>query len=322
MKRDIHNIDFGPIWSMSGLLNFYGQGWPYHKLFKIFGVTFKGITLVSKTTTLLPRTGNMPLKKDMMPFELIPRSVYINFFRKHVLNAVSLSGPGAEEILSSKELKEKTKPFQLSFMSVENTKEEKLKEFESFIKILLREYPNYKTKIGLQLNITCPNTTHDNPEIKEILQMLDMCDSLVEKGIAIILKVSVEMPIENILLFGKHRNCHAICTSNAVNFGNLPDKIPWKKLFPNGSPLLKRKLNIEMAGGLSGAPLLPLVINQIKSLRKLGFNKHINGGGGILYEHDVDKILRAGADSVSIGSVTFLNPLAIPKIVRRAYELS
>ncbi|MBP6060663.1 MAG: hypothetical protein KA515_01505 [Candidatus Pacebacteria bacterium] len=321
MNREINGIDFGPVWGMSGILNFYGQGWPYHKLLKLIGINFKQVTLVSKTTTLLPRLGNLPLKKNLMPVELIPKSVYLNFFKKYALNAVSLSGPGAEEILSSEELKKKTKPFQLSFMAVAETEPERLREFEEFTKILLREYPKYNTKIGLQINVTCPNTKHDSPELKEILKILDKCEPLVMAGMAIILKISVEMPIPNILTIGEHKNCHAISTSNTVLFGNLPDKINWKKLFPNGSPLLKRNLNVNKPGGLSGAPLLPLVVEQIKALRKAGFKKHIDAGGGVLYKKDVEKLFEAGADNISIGSVAFLNPLAIPGIIKRAYEL-
>ncbi len=321
MKKLINGIDFGPVWAMSGFLNFYGDGWPYHKILKIFGINLKSVTLVSKTVTLLPRVGNMPLKKNLMPVELLPKSVYQNFWNKHALNAVSLSGPGAQEILSGEKLHKKTKPFQLSFMSVADRENERLKELDGFIKILLREYPNYRAKIGLQLNITCPNTEHDNPKIKEILKMLDMCDPLVEAGIPIILKISVEMPIPNVLIFGEHPNCHGICTSNTVNFGSMPEKINWRKLFPNGSPLIKRNLNIPKPGGLSGAPLLPLVVEQIKKLRLAGFKKHINGGGGILYKKDVDKIIEAGADSIAIGSVAFLNPFAIPGIIKRAEKL-
>ncbi len=317
----INGIKFKSVWGMSGLLNFYGQGWPYHKILRIFGINFDKITFISKTTTLLPREGNMPLKKNFMPVELIPRSIYINWRYRCALNAVSLSGPGAEVIISSPQLHQKTKPFQLSFMSVANSKEERLDEFDKFIKIVLREYKNYKAPIGLQLNVSCPNTEHDSPEMKEIMKMLDMCEPLAKKGIAIILKISVEMPIENILTIGQHLNCHAITTSNTVNFGNLPEKINWQKLFPYGSPLLKRNLPVNAPGGISGAPLLPLVLEQIKELRKAGFTKHINGGGGILSKNDVNKMFEIGADSISIGSVAFLSPFAIPGIIKRAWEL-
>lgn len=321
MTKKINNIDFGPIWVMSGLLNFYGQGWPYHKILKIFGINFKLTTFVSKTITISPRKGNMPLKKNLMPVELIPKSVYLNFLHKYALNAVSLSGPGAEIILTSHELHKRTEPFQLSFMSVANSGKERLEELSKFIKIIVREKDKFKAPIGLQLNVTCPNTEHDNPALKEILKMLDRCEPLVLKDIAIILKISVEMPTKNILIFGEHKNCHAISTSNTINFGSFGDKIDWNKLFPKGSPLLRRNLAIPTPGGLSGAPLLPLVIEQIIELRKAGFTKHINGGGGILYKKDVDKLLEAGADSISIGSVAFLNPLAIPAIIKRAREL-
>lgn len=321
MVKRIHNIDFGPVWVMSGLLNFYGQGWPYHKILKILGINFKKTTLVTKTITLLPREGNMPLKKNLMPVEIIPKSVYLNFLRGYALNAVSLSGPGAEAIVTSPILHEKTEPFQLSFMSVADSEEDRLQEFSEFIKILLRELRKFKAPIGLQLNVTCPNTEHDSPELKEILKMLDMSEPLVKKGVAIVLKVSVETPARNILALAKHQNFHALCTSNTVNFGSFPDKINWKKLFPKGSPLLKRNMNIAKPGGLSGAPLLPLVLEQIRLLRQGGFTKHINGGGGILHKKDIEKLFEAGADSVSIGSIAFLNPLAIPGIIKRSYEL-
>ena len=38
------------------------------------------------------------------------------------------------------------------------------------------------------------------------------------------------MPTHNILIFGEHRNCHGISTSNTVSFGNLPEKINSAKL--------------------------------------------------------------------------------------------
>ena len=42
---------FGPIWAASGLMNFFGQGWPFHKLLKWFGLCLKGVTFVAKTPT-------------------------------------------------------------------------------------------------------------------------------------------------------------------------------------------------------------------------------------------------------------------------------
>jgi len=321
----IDDIDFGPIWAMSGLLNFYGQGWQYHKILNAMGINFNRVALVSKTTTLPARVGNMELKENLMPKELIPRSIYVNHRYMIGLNAISLSGPGAEVIARSSKLYNQPKPFQFSFMSVAATREERLKEFEQFLAIVISELQRRQswTRFAIQINVTCPNTGHGNPETEEVMLMLDMCDELVNQyRIPIILKVSVETATENILTFGNHRNCAGICTSNTVRFGKLPEKIDWKKYFPNGSPLAKRNLPVPGEGGLSGAPLLPLVIQQIIELRRLGFTKHINGGGGILYADDVNKILEAGANTISIGSVAFLNPWAIPKIIERAWNIA
>jgi dihydroorotate dehydrogenase len=319
----IHGIDFGPIWAMSGLLNFYGQGWPYHKGLKILGINFKNVTLVSKTTTLLANEGNMPLRQNLMPKELIPISIYLNRKYMCALNAISLSGPGAHAIVGAPEFKKHPAPFQFSFMSVAKLPEQRLIEAREFVEIIVKQISRniFISKFGVQINETCPNTGHNNSELEEILQRLEIFYPLVGRGIPIIVKVSVEMPIENIMRIGQHPNCHGICTSNTVRFGKLEEKIDWKKLFPKGSPLEKRGLNIPGAGGLSGAPLLPLVVEQIKNLRKAGFTKHINGGGGILYKKDVDEMHQAGANSISLGSVAFLNPLAIPGIKRRAMEL-
>ncbi len=319
-KVKIHDIPFEPCWVASGTLNFYGQGWPYHTLLKMVGIDFGGITFVSKTTTLLPRVGNMPLQRNLMPKELFPKSIHINREDMCALNAVSLSGPGAKVILGAYELHNKETPFQLSFMSVEDSMEKRLSEFSVFTQILLREKVNFQAPIGLQINVSCPNTGHDNPAFQEILTMLDMCDDLVARGIAVILKISVEMPIENILAFGEHQNCHAITTSNTVPFKNLPKKINWDYLYPTGSPLLNRNLSTPLPGGLSGAPLFQLVLEQVKALRSAGFKKHINAGGGILYASDVRAMYEAGADSISIGSVAFLRPWAIGRIRRRAWK--
>lgn len=52
------------IFVASGALNFFGEGWRFHKLYKrIFpkGFDFSGATFVSKTTTLNERKGNMEL---------------------------------------------------------------------------------------------------------------------------------------------------------------------------------------------------------------------------------------------------------------------
>ncbi|QQR79249.1 MAG: hypothetical protein IPJ68_03380 [Candidatus Moraniibacteriota bacterium] len=74
-------------------------------------------------------------------------------------------------------------------------------------------------------------------------------------------------------------------------------------------------------GGLSGRPLLPLVEDWVRRARRAGFEDHINAGGGILHPKDVNRLRKAGADSVSIGSVATLRPWRLRAIIDRAYDL-
>ena len=149
----LRNIDFGPVTDASGVRGFFGEGYPYHKFMRPFGLNFKGATFVAKTTTLLPRTGNMPLKKDCItPQNLLPSCVVVKPFKGIALNAIGLSGPGADFLFKQGRWQERTKPFFLSFMSVESTKKSRLEELCEFVTIFKRHLQNFKAPVGLQIN--------------------------------------------------------------------------------------------------------------------------------------------------------------------------
>ena len=61
-------------------------------------------------------------------------------------------------------------------------------------------------------------------------------------------------------------------------------------------------------GGLSGWPLRRRVCAWIRSAREAGIEKHINAGGGIFGPFGVWSVWRAGADSVSLGSIAAVRP--------------
>ncbi|MEK7078406.1 MAG: hypothetical protein AAB911_02450, partial [Patescibacteria group bacterium] len=108
-----------------------------------------------------------------------------------------------------------------------------------------------------------------------------------------------------------HSACDAICISNTIPWGQLPDRIDWEGLFGSKiSPLAHLG-----GGGLSGKPLLPLVIDWITKARRVGLRKHINAGGGILSIKDGMKVFMAGADSISLGSIAFLRPWRVEGII-------
>ncbi len=70
-------VYFGYVFWASGARNFFGQGWWYHIFLRLwYGIDFSRATLISKTTTLWMRAGNMPLF-FLQPSEIVPRCIYI-----------------------------------------------------------------------------------------------------------------------------------------------------------------------------------------------------------------------------------------------------
>jgi dihydroorotate dehydrogenase len=232
-----------------------------------------------------------------------------------MLNSVGLSGPGAPTLFEKGLWQKRTEPFFISFMSVEDTTKKRITEFESFVKMFADYLPGFKTKVGLQINYACPNIGL-NPAllIDEVRPGLRIAGKL---GIPLMPKFNILAPVEAIREICEDENCDAICISNTIPWGKIPDKINWKKLFGSKiSPLAEFG-----GGGLSGGPLLLLVAEWIKKARKSGIAKPINAGGGILYTDNVDVLKCAGADSVFIGSVANLRPWRVPSIVERANQL-
>lgn len=315
----LRGIDFGRIWQMSGATNFFEEGWPYHKILGPIGLSFKGSTFVAKTTTLLPRPGNMPLKPNSTsPKELIPKCIYVNPLKGIVLNAVGLSGPGVEWLLDLQKWQKRTSPFFISFMSVEDTAEKRFAEFQKFLDVLQIElrHPcnhNLRNNLGLQLNFSCPNTDCDPAElIGEIIRFLDAARIL---GIPIVPKLGPGISVEAAREIARHDACDALCVFNTVPWGKLPEYFDWKELFGSDvSPLIKRGL--KQPGGLSGRPLLQYTYDWLRGARHVGITKPINAGGGILCKDDAKYLFEGGASSVSIGSIAMLAPHRVQSVIK------
>ena len=308
----LRGIDFGHVFCASGARNFDGNGWPFHKLFKVGDwLNFAGSTLVTKTTTLDPRVGNMPLEDDgLTPQELKPKCVIVKPFRGVVLNSVGLSGPGARFLLAQGFWQRQTDPFFISFMSTSKTATDRQTELHQFVELLKAALPEFKAPIGLQINISCPNTNHDLKElIGDVVNFLGIAESL---GVPIVIKLNALTPIESLFSFMNHPALDAIACSNTIPWGQLPEWVDWKGLFgSNTSPLAHLS-----GGGLSGAPLLPIVTNWIVQARTDGWIKPIIGGGGILSKQDASRMLEVGADAVEIGSCAILRPWRVRGIIQ------
>lgn len=314
----LRGIQFQPVLDASGARNFDGRGWWYHRPLKPFGLDFSGSTFVAKTTTLHSRKGNLEMQADgISPTKFFPDCVVVRFCSGVALNAVGLSGPGAEALLKMKIWLNWREPFFLSFMTVSSTVKERLRETKDFVDLLQRYQPGFMAPFGLQMNFSCPNVGRVLPQnfLEEVQQSLEIAAVL---KVPLMPKLSVTTDVETAVKIASLKECDAICVSNTIPWGGLSNRIDWKNLFgTDRSPLEKYG-----GGGLSGAPLLPLVEEWVREAvvtRKI--SKPINAGGGILSCRDVDRLKNCGASSIFIGSVAFLRGWRVKSIIRRAHEV-
>jgi dihydroorotate dehydrogenase (NAD+) catalytic subunit len=69
-------------------------------------------------------------------------------------------------------------------------------------------------------------------------------------------------------------------------------------------------------GGLSGAPIFPLVRDWVEAAARRQFPVPIVAGGGIMAADDAVALLRAGAAAVELGSVAIVRPWRVAGIIR------
>lgn len=329
----LRGINFPPIMNASGARGFFpkeNKYW-YHAPYKLLGLSFEGIGFIAKTTTMKARLepekklGNMPMMPDgITPQEWFPKTIILKPFLGIALNAVGLSGPGAENLLARlhwNTLSATRLPWFLSFMSVEKTMDHRLQELKAFVELLLPTIRGFNIPVGLEINFSCPNSEknvrENDPSLaEEIWLSLDIASPL---GIPIQTKLNALAPIPDIFTVSTHPSCDAIVMGNTIPWGAFPDRINWKQLF--GSDVSPFEHLQKGAGGLSGPILRPIHCERIRNAREYGITKPIWGCGGIDSPQAVDEYAREGANGIQIGTVCMMRPWQVPRIKQRAYEV-
>lgn len=330
----LRGIDFGPCLDAPGIRGFDGEGYWYHRhlrryLRKYFN--FEGSTRVEKTVTIPSRmgplykeSGNMPLGDEWPyePVEKFPRSIWMNLWTGATLNAISLANPGLQKLCRDGFVRHSTEPYMLSFMAVGRTPTERLAECKAAVRLLgFYIHPAMRRHIGLQINMTCPNTGHDTAEsVREASAMLDIFATL---DIPLVVKINLLTSVGDAKAIAAHPSCDALCFTNAIPFGEMRWAFDWSELFPNGSPLGRRDSRFG-GGGFSCKELLPHVAFYARLLRQAGVEKPFNAGGGIRCADDVDFLvdfggLVRGHDSIFFASAAMVRPWNVAPIIARAH---
>jgi dihydroorotate dehydrogenase len=319
----IKNLEFSNCVLSSGSMNWFGDGYFCHDLYKKLFPGFKIVeqtSFVAKTTTLHYNAGRMPWKDNFRPRELFPKCIKVYFFRHGgmVLNAVSLSGPGAQCLFDTDRWQNLNRSFAISFMAIGATKKERLKEAFDFVRLAAYELLHYPSRIWFQINVSCPNTAHDTGELaEEALEILELFQLLSHRGYVIDLKINSLMPLETIVAIEKSGLCDILTVSNTIPFGTPDLGIQWNKLFRRG----QSPLSHLGGGGLSGAPILLSSLKKISQIRAAGVNMPIKGSGGILTARDVLVMSRAGVDCIEIWEALMIRPWNVRSIIETAEQV-
>lgn len=317
----LRGIEFGSVQGASGVQGFFGEGYKIHRYWRLLfpgQFNFKGMTFVAKTTTLNKREGNMPLGPDgITPLEMKPRCVFVNArsWRKGAaLNSVGLSGPGARFLFETGRWQARKDAFFISFMSVEKELKQRLIELERFV-LLFKDYlPDLWGRVGLQINFSCPNVgLHTEQLTGEICESLAIASVL---NIPLVPKMNLLLPQEAAAEITANLCCDALCISNTLPWGSLPDRINWKDLFGTDESPLKHL----GGGGLSGAPLLPLLIEWMDGANG-SIYKPIIAGGGVMSAKDVKLLSYTSPKAVSLGTIAMLRPWRVASAIQEARQV-
>ena len=327
MSFELRGVNFvNSVFNTAGARNFFGASeiggdWRQHKpLNAIPGYDWEGATFVSKTTTLEPRQGNMPLRSDLQSEKFLPDCIYVDWRQGIVLNDVSLSGPGANFLLTRNIWQEMKRPLLISFMAIGENAEGRLSETIKFCGLIKKRWYN-NTRFGLEFNASCPNAGHDPQSlIAEATKKLQAARQILPE-VPFLWKINAltsPWQAKEVIDAGC---CDAISVSNTIPWlqnatwdNNPAVQINWTTLFGRDtiSPLKRRGFG---NGGLSGWPLLDLVVKWVATARKIGITLPIKAEGGIQKKDDIRRLADAGANAIGLGCVSFLRPWRLKSLI-------
>lgn len=315
----LRGIKFHPVLNAPGARGFFGRPYWYYPIWRLLGLSWWKSSFVAKTTTHDARTGNMPLGTDGdRPREKLPRCILItlrSFLSGHIANAVSWSGPGAKFLLDQDVWQKLPEPFIISLAAVCKTREERKAEYLKLCD-LLSQYV-FRTGFALQMTLGCPNVGLPfeslRDEIKDMLQIMSL------PGIPLILNFNPLVPAKFLKELEDTGLCDAFWIGNTIPYDHdgLGERIFGQKI----SPLLKRGLPVESAGGISGLACLKYTLATIRQARALGVTLPIIASNGIQSPLGVWRAWKAGADAVAVGTVAMIRPFMMIPIIITAHLL-
>ncbi len=155
--------------------------------------------------------------------------------------------------------------------------------------------------IALEINLSCPNVTKGG-----------MCMGKEAQGVFSIIKRVKETTLIPVIakLTPEVADIVEIAQA-AVSAG--ADGITLINTMPGAAIDVYTK-RMAFRGGLSGPPLKPIALKAVADVSR-AIPVPVIGAGGIMDHEDAIRFLMAGARAIQVGTATFVDPFAIPKIL-------
>ena len=156
--------------------------------------------------------------------------------------------------------------------------------------------------VALEMNLSCPNIKAGGISFGKEPDMVFDIVKKVKAVTEIPLFAKLTPEVKNIVDIAR-----AACEAGA-------DGLTLINTMPAAGFDVKKK-NIPLKGGLSGPVLKPIALRAVHECSK-AVPVPIIGVGGIMDAMDAISFFMAGARAIQIGTATFVDPYAIPKIIK------
>ncbi len=275
-----HELDFA---CASGALAWYGEGWWWEKPLRWFGyIRPDEITIISKTLTYYPVTGNLKWWCPWRCVRLIPDGV---------VNAVGLTNGGYSWWIDNfaHKIEKSNRKVIASILPYD--------PFEA--RVMATKLSMCKL-VGIEVNLSCPSAANET-DIRQIERIITAVTEYTHHPV--IIKLGYTGPYKEI----------CIALDGVVDAFDLINTVPWDYLYPTeSSPLAKYNLK----GGVSGLPIREFARDALHNVKALGLKTPIISGGGIDSIQEVYARLVLGAKAVTLGTIFLRNPCKARNIVR------
>jgi dihydroorotate dehydrogenase (NAD+) catalytic subunit len=162
--------------------------------------------------------------------------------------------------------------------------------------------PSLEAIVALEINLSCPNIKHGG-----------ICFGKEADGVyGIIKKVKAATTLPVIAKLTPEVTDIVGIARAAYDAG--ADGITVLNTFPSQSIDIER-MAVGLRGGLSGPFLKPMALRAVADITG-NIPVPVIGVGGIMNDQDALAFLIAGATAVQVGTASFIDPFAIPKIIK------